>query len=320
MKKAIVIAMVLALVLSFAACSAAPQPSASAAPSASAPASSAPASSEPASSAPASSAPASSAPAESTSAAPAGDFKIGLECAYPPYNWTQTDESKGAVPIKGASGQFAGGYDIEIAKIITKGLNRNLVVVKTAWDGLVPAVQSGVIDAIIAGMSPIPSRRESIDFTNSYYKNDIVLGVVVKKGSKYENAKSIADFAGAKITGQLGTFHYDVIDQIKGVVKKNAMKDFPAMRQSVQSGIIDGYVSEKPEGDSAMQANKKLVFVEFPQGAGFTISEDFSTIAVGLKKGSDQLVKDINTILATVSDDQRKQLMDDAIKNQPAEQ
>jgi len=247
------------------------------------------------------------------------DLKVGLECGYAPYNWTQTDDSNGAVKIQGTN-EYAGGYDVEIAKLIAKGLNKNLVIVKTAWDGLVPAVKTGVIDAIIAGMSPIPSRREEIGFTDSYYKNDIILGIVVKKGSKYEGAKSLADFAGAKITGQLGTFHFDVIDQIQGAAKQEAMKDFPAMRVAVESGIIDGYVSEKPEGESAMRANPNYYFVEFPQGQGFTISEDFSTIAIGLKKGSDQMVKDINKILAGISDDQRKQMMDTAVMNQPAQQ
>jgi len=109
MKKLIGIVLALIMVVAFTACdNAQPQPSA---PASSAPASSAPASSVPASSAPASSAPASSAPAEQ------GEFKVGLECGYAPYNWTQTDDSNGAVSIQGTS-EFAGGYDIEIAKLI----------------------------------------------------------------------------------------------------------------------------------------------------------------------------------------------------------
>ena len=84
-------------------------------------------------------------------------FKVGLECGYAPFNWTQLDDSNGAVPIQGTQ-EFAGGYDVEIAKIIADGLGRDLVIVKTAWDGLVPSVQSGTIDAIIAGMSPTAER------------------------------------------------------------------------------------------------------------------------------------------------------------------
>jgi len=244
-------------------------------------------------------------------------FKVGMECAYPPYNWTQTDDSNGAVALE--SGQYAGGYDVEIAKIIAEGLGRKLVIVPTAWDGLIPALESGVIDAIIAGMSPTDERKESIDFSDSYYREDIVLGMVVKKGGAYEGATSLADFAGAKITAQLGTYHYDKIGQIEGVDQQEAMKDFTAMRVALASGIIDGYVSEKPEGESAMAAEPDTyVFIEFAEGQGFDLTEGDTSIAVGIKKGNDELVSAINKILAGVSEADRKALMEAATKNQPA--
>ncbi|MGE5379643.1 MAG: transporter substrate-binding domain-containing protein [Methylocystaceae bacterium] len=241
------------------------------------------------------------------------DFKVGLECGYAPFNWTQKDSSNGAVPIQG-SAEYAGGYDVEIAKKIAEGLGRNLVIVKTAWDGLPPAVQSGTIDAIIAGMSPTAERKKVIDFTDNYYKSELV--IVVKKGSPYEKATSIQGFSGAKITAQLNTFHYSVIDQIKGVKKQTAMDDFPAMRVALESGIIDGYVSERPEGVSASTANPNFVMVEFAKGQGFQASDDDVAIAVGMKKGNTDVAK-INEILAGISEDQRKAMMDTAIKNQP---
>lgn len=244
-------------------------------------------------------------------------FRVGMECAYPPYNWTQTDDSNGGVALEG--GQFAGGYDVEIAKLIAEGLGKELVIVPTSWDGLIPALESGVIDAIIAGMSPTDERKESIDFTDSYYREDIVLGMVVKKGGAFEGATSLADFSGAKITAQLGTYHYGKIDQIEGVAKQEAMKDFSAMRVALSSGIIDGYVSEKPEGESAMAADPDTyVFIEFAAGQGFDLSEGDTSIAVGIKKGNEELVAAINTILAGISEDDRKALMEAATANQPS--
>ncbi len=128
----------------------------------------------------------------------------------------KSDDSNGGVKIDG-NAEYAGGYDVEIAKKIAEGLGKELVIVKTEWDGLVPALNSGKIDAIIAGMSPTEERKETIDFSDNYYKSDLVM--VVKKGGKYEEATSIQDFKGAKVTAQLNTFHYSVIDQIKGVSK-----------------------------------------------------------------------------------------------------
>ena len=243
------------------------------------------------------------------------EFKVGLECGYAPFNWTQTDASNGAVKIAGSS-EYAGGYDVEIAKQIAKGLGKELVIVKTAWDGLPPAVQAGTIDAIIAGMSPTAERKETIDFTDAYYRSDLVM--IVKKGSLLEKATSIQDFSGAKVSAQLNTFHYSVIDQIQGVLKQTAMDDFPAMRVALEAGMIDAYVSERPEGVSAVAANSKFAMVEFTKEKGFTASDDDVAIAVGLKKGQTDLITKINSILAGISEDQRKQLMDAAIKNQPA--
>jgi putative lysine transport system substrate-binding protein len=239
-------------------------------------------------------------------------FKVGLEAGYAPFNWTQNDDSNGGVKI-GGSAEYAGGYDVEIAKKIAEGLGKELVIVKTEWDGLVPALTSGKIDAIIAGMSPTAERKETIDFSDNYYKSNLVM--VVKKGSKYEGATSIQDFKGAKITAQLNTFHYNVIDQIEGVDKKTAMDNFPAMRVALESGIIDGYVSERPEGVSASAANENYVMVEFEDG--FETSEDDTAIAVGLKKDSD-LTDKINEVLAGISEEERTSIMDAAIKNQPA--
>ncbi|HZG84814.1 transporter substrate-binding domain-containing protein [Paenibacillus sp.] len=256
----------------------------------------------------ASESPAATAPAEEGN----GTFKVGLEAAYAPFNWTQSDDSNGAVQIEG-SAEYAGGYDVEIAKKIAEGLGKELVIVKTEWDGLVPALVSGKIDAIIAGMSPTAERKETIDFTDNYYKSHLVM--VVKKGSPFETAKSIQDFKGAKVTAQLNTFHYSVIDQIEGVNKQPAMDNFAAMRVALESGVIDGYVSERPEAVSASAANDNFAMVEFEEG--FATSEDDTAIAVGLKKGS-ELATRINEILAGISEEERTRLMDAAIQNQPA--
>ena len=241
-------------------------------------------------------------------------FKVGMEAGYAPFNWTQIDDANGAVPIEG-NAEYAGGYDVEIAKRIAEGLGKELVIVKTEWDGLVPALLSGKIDAIIAGMSPTAERKQTIDFTDIYYKSDLVM--VVKKGSPYENATSIQDFSGAKVTAQLNTFHYSIIDQINGVKKETALDNFPTMRVALESGTIDGYVSERPEGVSASAANENFVMVEFDDG--FETSEEDTAIAVGVKKDS-ELTEKINEILAGISEEERQEIMDQAILNQPSAQ
>ncbi|MCU9614441.1 transporter substrate-binding domain-containing protein [Caldibacillus lycopersici] len=238
-------------------------------------------------------------------------FRVGMEAGYAPYNWTQLNDANGAVKIDG-SAEYAGGYDVEIAKRIAEGLGKKLVIVKTKWEGLEPALSANKIDAIIAGMSPTAERKEKIDFTDTYYTSQLVM--VVKKGGKYENATSLADFTGAKITAQNNTFHYNVIDQIDGVKKQTAMDSFPAMRVALESGIIDGYVSERPEGISASAANDNFVMIELTDGFETSIEE--TTTAVGVRKGYEYTEK-INEILSGISEQERQDIMDAAIQNQP---
>ncbi len=62
-------------------------------------------------------------------------------------------------------------------------------------------------------MSPTAERQKEIDFTDPYYESELV--IVVQKDGKFANATSLEDLSGAKITAQLNTFHYTVIDQIQ---------------------------------------------------------------------------------------------------------
>ena len=249
---------------------------------------------------------------EGEEATTTGVLRVGMECAYAPFNWTELDDSKGGVPIDG--GGFAGGYDVEIAKQIAAALGRELVVVKTEWDGLLPSLTSGKIDLIIAGMSPTDERRESIDFSDYYYTSDIVL--VVRKDSAFAEATSINDFAGAKVTGQLGTLHYDFIDQMEGVDKQPSMDDFPTMVVALASGKIDAYTSERPGAESAAAANPELTYLVFEGDSGFQYSYDEVSVSVGIAKGN-ELLEPINAALAGISDDARQLLMEQALANQP---
>jgi len=248
----------------------------------------------------------------SVGAMAAEPLRVGMECDYAPFNWTQADPSDTAVPIE--NGGYADGYDVQIAVQIAEALGRELVIVRIDWDGLPLAVMSGTIDAIIAGMSPTAERSLTIDFSEPYYESDLV--VVVRKDSPYADAQSLAGLSGAMITAQLNTFHYTVIDQIPDVNIGTAMDNFPAMIVALNAGTIDGYVSERPGAVSAAASNPELTFVSFAEGQGFVASPEDVAIAVGLIKGSD-LREPINAALAGIDRAARQQMMDDAVARQP---
>lgn len=242
-----------------------------------------------------------------------GKIIVGMECAYAPYNWTTSTAGEHTVPIANNQGAYADGYDVVIAKAIADGLGVELEIRAIEWGGLIAALEAGEIDLIIAGMSPTEERKLSIDFTDTYFDSELVM--VVRKDGAYTNATSIQDFAGAKITGQLNTFHYGVIDQINGVIKGVALEDFGALIMALDGGSIDGYVCEKPGAESAVSANDKFTYIEFAEGKGFVCDPAESSISVGLRKGSN-LTSEINRILASL-DSQKEDMMNAAIARQP---
>lgn len=240
-------------------------------------------------------------------------LRVGMEAAYAPFNWTQDNSSNGAVPIEGTK-QYANGYDVQTAKKIAKALGKKPLIVKTKWEGLVPALTSGKIDLIIAGMSPTKERKKEIAFSNSYCTSEPVL--VVRKDSKYAKAKNLNDFSGAKVTSQQGVYLYNLINQIPKVSRQTAMGDFSQMRQALASNVIDAYVSERPEALSSTKANSNFKMVSLKNG--FKVSKSDVTIAVGMRKG-DPRIEQVNAALDQFPLKEQISLMDKIIPMQPSQ-
>ena len=205
-----------------------------------------------------------------TQVAHADDYlRIGMEAAYAPFNWTQEDDANGAVKIDGTN-QYANGYDVQIAKKVAEELGKKPLIVKTSWNGLIPALTSGKIDMIIAGMSPTAERKKEVAFSKSYYTSEPVM--LVRKDGNYANATTLDDFKDAKVTSQQGVYLYSLISQLKGAKQETAMGDFAQMRQALESGVIDAYVSERPEALTAESANSKFKMIQFKKG--FEVGEE----------------------------------------------
>ena len=239
---------------------------------------------------------------------------VGLECAYPPFNFTQTSSGNGAVKIEGSEG-WANGYDVMIAKRVAEGLGKNLVIRKIEWDGLLPGVTSGHLDLVIAGMSPTDERRQSIDFSDSYY--DCSLVIVVRKDGKYASAKSLADFSGATIVAQSGTFHDTALEaecESYGITRATPMESFPAMTAALKAKAVDGYVAEDPGAKADCAANPELTYIPLKNNdTGFKTGAGDAVIAIGMAKNS-PLKDGINRILAGISDEERLAMMNEAVE------
>lgn len=241
-------------------------------------------------------------------------LKVGMECAYAPYNWTQDDDSNGAVKIND-SDKYANGFDVQMAKKIAEDMGYKLQIVKTEWDGLVPAVQSGKINAVIAGMSITADRAVSVDFSDPYYVADVV--VLTMSDSKYASAASIDELAGAKMTSQINTVWYTLLNQIPGAEVQTALDTVPSLIVALTSGKIDACTVDVPTAMAAVYSNSSIRMLEFADGNSFDVSNEDTDLGIAVKKGSTDLLAGINKGLSTISAEDRATIMQEAIANQP---
>lgn len=244
-------------------------------------------------------------------------LKVAMECAYAPYNWTQTDDSNGAVPIFGSSGEYAYGYDVMMAKKICEELDYELEIVRLDWDSLIPALQSGQADCVIAGQSITEERLQAVDFTEPYYYASIV--TLTKKDSPYANAASVADLKGATCTSQQSTIWYNTcLPQIEDANILSATASAPDMLMSLNAGKCDLVVTDQPTGKGALVAYPDFVMLEFGGGEGdFSVTEEDTNIGISIKKGNTELKEAIDSVLETMTKEDFSNMMDEAIKAQP---
>lgn len=240
-------------------------------------------------------------------------FVVGMECNYAPYNYQVENASNTSVSI-GAAGN-CDGYDVMIASKIAEKLGRTLEIKKLEWDGLQPALQSGEIDAIIAGMTANDEREQGIDFTTPYYDSDMVM--IVRKDDALAKATSIQDFTGKNVLGQMNTNYDTVIDQINGVNHMTPKAGYPEMIMALKSGEADALTAEVPVAEGAVTANPELTFVTFAEGKGFEID---NSVSIGLKEGSrgSDFFNEVQAALDAISQDERVEMMQNATNNAPA--
>lgn len=244
-----------------------------------------------------------------------GVLTVAMECAYAPYNWSQSDNSNGAVPIKDSS-EFANGYDVMMAKKICEANGWDLEIVRLDWDSLVPAVQAGTVDAVIAGQSMTPERAQQVDFAGPYLYASIVC--LVKNDSKFANATKLSDLSGGKCTSQLGTIWYDTcLPQIDGAVIETAKDTAPAMLMALETGDVDFVCTDMPTAQGAVIAYPDMKILTFEGENGFEVSESDINIGISVQKGNTALKDSIDNVLKDMTADDFNEIMADATKIQP---
>ena len=245
---------------------------------------------------------------------------IGMECAYQPFNWTQSKSNEFTLPIDGTT-EFADGYDIAVAKYLSKDLNRPVVIKRTNWEDLIPSLNSGSINMILAGMSSTAERRETIDFTDPYLESDLAFLVRtadLPAGNSKDNPASYQDllslFNGKSLICQSGVVGEDIIEDYfvgaEGVTirHREALPTYPLAALDVQKGLAFAMPAELPVVEAMANLDGlSVLYCDY----SFLAEGDLEGLKVniGIKKGNDQLREDLNASLKKLSQEQRSQMM-----------
>ncbi len=252
---------------------------------------------------------------------------IGMECNYQPFNWTTFAESEYTLPISGVSGEYADGYDIQVAKYLSEATGLEVEIHRMVWDNLIPSLNSGTINMILAGMTDTPERRESIDFTDPYLSSDLAFLIKTDDLNTYfpENSEEnpatyeelLAAFSGQVLVCQANVVGDGFIDTYfvseDNTIKHNtATTSYPLAAQQVAENIAFAMPAELPvvEAMTNISDNLSILYVD----DSFLQGEDVNgmKVSIGIKKGNTELMDILNEALAKLSDSERQTMMGEA--------
>jgi putative lysine transport system substrate-binding protein len=262
--------------------------------------------------------------ASSEATAENGVLRVGMECAYAPFNWTQVSEDvpdgSKAVPIYGSS-DYAYGYDVMVAQKLADEMGMSLEVHKVEWDSIGLALDSNEYDCIIAGMGRTSEREQSYAFTDPYYYRSNC--IVVKKGSDYENVKGLSEFAGkgVKVTTQLGTGWVKLLDQIPDAQPISNFETTAEVFMAISNGTADVAVIDLPTAQSAQLTNPDLVIITPDSLDTFVGDEEMTNVCIATRKDDTEFKDKLQKAMDDIGWNDKAamdELMEKAVELQPA--
>lgn len=251
-------------------------------------------------------------------------LKVGMECAYAPFNWTQnsdkTPDGTSAVPIFNEK-YYAYGYDVAVAKMLADHLGMDLEIHKSEWSSIGISMDVGDYDCIIAGMGRTAERELAYSFTTPYYYRDNC--IVVKAGGPYAGVKGLSDMAGsgARVTTQLGTGWIPLLDQIPDGVKIGNFETTSECFMAVSNGVADVAIVDLPTAQSALMTNKGLKIIQLDKADGFVGDDPMVNVCIATRKNDTELRDKLQKAMDELGwNDKAKMdaLMEKSIAQQPA--
>lgn len=211
----------------------------------------------------------------------AGKLTVCSDVPYPPFEDFDDSSPSGFT-----------GFDIDIVQAVADGLDLELVVKDSSFDGLQSglSLNAGECDLAASAMTITDDRKKNLDFSEGYY--DSLQSLLVPDGS---DIKAIGDLAGKKVGVQQGTTGEAYTKEHAGEADIIAFPSNAEMFQAIQAGQVDALLQDLPVNvDNAKKSDGK-----------FTIVEEYDTeetYGLAMKKGNTALVEAVDKQLTELRD------------------
>ena len=216
----------------------------------------------------------------------ADKLRIGVEGAYPPFSWSESDGT-----LK--------GFDIEIAEALCEQMNVECELVPQDWDGIIPALLAQKYDAIVASMSITEERKKRVDFTDKYYNTPAKF--VAAKDAGFE---ATPDGMKGKVVGvQRGTIHQCYMEKVFADVELKLYATQEEVFLDLASGRIDAQISDSIQALEGFLAKDEGKDYAFLGGDQFDLECHGEGAGIAVRKGEDELRQNLNAAIQAIRKD-----------------
>lgn len=253
---------------------------------------------------------------DSTVSATSSDIlTIAVDGNNPPFSWTQSNDLDGAIKLSD-SYDFVNGYDIQVAKYIAESLNYDLNIIKVDHDSLLSSVSSNQADCSISAQLDSSEDRLYVNFSNPYFYDNTV--VLLKQNSSFSNASDLSDLEGGSCTSVYGTNAYnECLFQIDNADIQDAIESTIQMLSYLENGKCDFVVTNLSSALLGCSLYPDLKILDFKDTENdFEVSEYLTDLCISVNKENADLLAKINETLESLSYDDMKKMLSDAISSQ----
>lgn len=207
-----------------------------------------------------------------------GKLVVGTSADYPPYEWHLVKDGKDEIV----------GFDIDIAEAIAEELGVEVEIQDMDFNGLLPALSTGKVDMVIAGMNPTPERAESVDFTDIYVTTKDVVLIREEDAEKYQTAE---DLQAAKWATQKATIQEDFLKENFADSYLQSVGKWGTAIMSLNTGKVDAILMVETVANQYVEQNDNLTIADVDLGS--TPNE----AAIAVAKNSGEFLETVNGIL-----------------------